>query len=62
MKKNSSLPQFKALNVMNITSPSALNTTASKKIQGFDMGSTTKSNTFTTKVEQLKNRANKQSI
>ncbi len=50
MKKNSSLPQFKGVNVLNISSPSPLNTNQSKKIQGFDMGSTIKSTTFTNKI------------
>ncbi len=60
MKKNASLPQFKAINTLNITSPTAF--TAQKKLQGFDMSQTIKSTTYTNKIEQLKNRPQKQSI
>lgn len=48
MKKNPSLPQFKGLNTINISSPSPIN--AQKKLQGFDMTSTIKSTTFTNKI------------
>jgi hypothetical protein len=53
MKKNTSLPQFKQLNINNLTSPS------NKKIQGFDI---TSKSTFVSKVENLKNKPNKQSV
>ncbi len=48
MKKNSSLPQFKGLNTINISSPSPIN--PQKKVQGFDMASITKSSLFTNKI------------
>jgi hypothetical protein len=67
MKKNSSLPQFKGLNTVNLNSPLGMNglggvngsalamnspsgMNGHKKIQGYDMSSTTKSNTFNTKI------------
>lgn len=43
MKKNTSLPQFKGLNITNLSSPSPTN----KKIQGFD---TTIKSTFANKI------------
>lgn len=43
MNKNTSLPQFKGLNISNINSPNQTN----KKIQGFD---TTNKSTFINKI------------
>lgn len=60
MKKNASQPQFKGINMLNMSFQSPSN--AQKKLQGFDMASTIKSTTYTSKIEQLKNRPNKQSI
>jgi hypothetical protein len=52
MKKNSSLPQFKGLNT--ISNQSSLITGINgqqKKLQGFDLSTTTKSNnTFSNKI------------
>ena len=53
MKKNNSQPQFKGLNILNISGVSPLNTnatTVSKKIQGYDLTSTMKNNSFTNKI------------
>jgi hypothetical protein len=50
MKKNTSQPQFNAMNIINISSPK------SKKIEGFDL--TTKSS-FTQKVNDLKTKPKK---
>lgn len=53
MKKNNSQPQFKGLNILNISGVSPLNTnatTVSKKIQGYDMASTMKNTSFTNKI------------
>jgi hypothetical protein len=53
MKKNTSQPQFNAMNIINISSPK------SKKLEGFDL--TTKSS-FTQKIENLKTKPKKESI
>ncbi len=48
MKRNSSQPQFKGINTLNMSLQSPSN--AQKKLQGFDMASTIKSTTYTSKI------------